>query len=117
MVAFKNSYNIGKIAEQKAKVFIENKGYKVLCTNYKTKYGEIDILAVLNNTIVAFEVKAHKQNIEYSISQNQKKRIIDALMFFLSINSNFLNHQIRFDAILIKLNSIRHLESAWGEDF
>jgi putative endonuclease len=39
----------GKIAENKAVEFLKNKNFKILKTNFYTKFGEIDIIAFKDN--------------------------------------------------------------------
>ena len=36
---------VGKIGEDLAAKFLEEKGYKIVEQNYKTKYSEIDLVA------------------------------------------------------------------------
>lgn len=36
---------IGKIGEELARKYLEDKGYKIIEQNYKTKYAEIDLVA------------------------------------------------------------------------
>jgi putative endonuclease len=51
---------IGKIGENIAKTFLMKHGFWVLGTNYRTKYGELDILAQKDKRIRFVEVKAIK---------------------------------------------------------
>lgn len=51
---------IGKIGENLAKSFLMKQGFSVLQTNYKTKFGEIDIIAKKDNKIRFIEVKSVK---------------------------------------------------------
>ena len=47
----------GDMGETRAAKFLREKGYRILQTNYKTKFGEIDIIAQDKNVIVFVEVK------------------------------------------------------------
>lgn len=47
----------GKIGEQIALQILRKKGYKVLQRNFRSKFGEIDIIAQDSNTLVFVEVK------------------------------------------------------------
>ena len=49
---------IGKIGEKIAKTFLMKQGFSVLETNYRTKYGEIDIIAKKDNKLRFIEVKS-----------------------------------------------------------
>lgn len=51
---------IGKIGEQITKTFLMKHGFSVLETNYRTKFGEIDIIAEKDNVLRFVEVKSVK---------------------------------------------------------
>lgn len=48
----------GKEGEALAEKFLKKKGYKILQRNFRTRFGEIDIIALDNKTLVFVEVKA-----------------------------------------------------------
>ncbi|MDA8079013.1 MAG: YraN family protein [Nitrospiraceae bacterium] len=49
--------NLGKKGEDAAAVFLKEKGFKILRTNYRTPFGEIDIIAKDGDVLVFVEVK------------------------------------------------------------
>ena len=51
---------IGKIGESITKTFLMKHGFTVLATNYRTKFGEIDIIAKKDNKLRFIEVKSVK---------------------------------------------------------
>ena len=51
---------IGKIGEQITKTFLMKHGFSILDTNYRTKLGEIDIIAKKDNVLRFVEVKSVK---------------------------------------------------------
>ncbi len=51
---------IGKIGENIAKTFLMKHGFSILETNYRTHFGEIDIIARKDNKIRFIEVKSVK---------------------------------------------------------
>lgn len=53
---------IGKIGESIAKTFLMKLGFYILETNYRAKYGEIDIIAKKDNVLRFIEVKSVKVN-------------------------------------------------------
>jgi len=55
--------NIGKWGEQIASDFLLQKGYKIIGKNIRTPHGEIDILAMLDQTLVFIEVKTRTNTI------------------------------------------------------
>ena len=59
---------IGKEGEDLAVKILESKGYRILERNYRTKFGEIDIIAKDKKSLVFTEVKYHK-NMGYGLPQ------------------------------------------------
>ena len=104
------SYKFGLIAEIVTIIFLSFKGYKILAWRYKTKLGEIDIIAskILNKKsgiLVAVEVKARKGEFlaEELVTKHQKMRIKKAITAFTARKNNFYqNFDIRFDLIIIR---------------
>jgi putative endonuclease len=52
-----NNKKIGNVGEDHAVAFLENGGYRILCRNYRTKRGEIDIIAKKRGVVHVVEVK------------------------------------------------------------
>lgn len=50
----------GKLGEEIAGRYLEKKGYKIIEQNYKTKYGEIDLVLKKGNELVFAEVRTKK---------------------------------------------------------
>ncbi|MFA6608513.1 MAG: YraN family protein [Candidatus Paceibacterota bacterium] len=51
---------IGKIGENITQTFLMKHGFSVIETNYRTRYGEIDIIAKKDNVLRFIEVKSVK---------------------------------------------------------
>lgn len=122
----KLAYKSGKISELLAKSYLLEQGWKVIKTNYKTPYGEIDILASKEDSLVAFEVKYRKNPnlLFYCIKSSQQKRINCSLLWFISEHPAYSAFDLRVDVILVQDNnlavdaqakSITHLENAWQD--
>lgn len=48
---------LGKKGEDIASSHLQNHGYRIIERNFKARYGEIDIIAIKENTLVFIEVK------------------------------------------------------------
>ena len=57
-----NKRKIGSEGESKAIDYLKSKYYEIIETNFYSRYGEIDIIAKYNDTIVFIEVKYRKNN-------------------------------------------------------
>ena len=116
-----NKHKIGLEGQQAAEVFLRNKGYEVLARNYRTKSGEIDLIAKHGEYIVFVEVKFRK-SLGYgypreAVSSTKQKRIINTAMHYLT-NNDLTNCDIRFDVVeVLKQHGqlyASHIENAFG---
>lgn len=99
-----SSYNYGIFAEYFVIFYLMLRGYRILARRFKTKMGEIDIIATKNKELIAFEVKA-RRNTELStdiVRQKQRHRIFDAVNIFLNTNNKYIDYNISFSIILYK---------------
>ena len=107
----KQTYNFGIFAEKIAMSFLRLKGYEILEWRFKTKLGEVDIIAKKSDIIIAIEVKARskKVTIEELVSFRQMKRVRSAMELFIAQNSKYHNSAVRFDFIEVgKWGMLRH---------
>jgi putative endonuclease len=116
-----NEKQFGKKGEEKAARFLENLGYTIVCMNYFSVSGEIDIIATDNEELVFIEVKTWRnmelENLEYAINRMKQKKIIETSRSFLTKNPNFMDSRMRFDVVLIQENTqqITHINNAFSE--
>lgn len=97
----KKTYKFGILAEKIAILFLQLKGYKILQSRFKTRAGEVDIIAKKSNIIIFIEVKARKGNylIEEVLRKSQISRIRRAAEIFISKKPKYHNSNLRFDFI------------------
>jgi len=113
------TYDKGVEAEKSAANWLRLKGYKILETRYKTKFGEIDLIISKNNLIAFVEVKARadKGTALESITPKMQKRITQAAMYYISQN-DVQDYDLRFDVVTVSpsflgMSTIEHLDNAW----
>ncbi len=113
------TYDKGIKAEKAAAKWLILKGYEILETRYKTKYGEIDLIIQKKNTIAFVEVKARvtKDKALESVTPRMQQRIIQAASYYISQN-NVEGYDLRFDVIsvvpsFLGMVTIQHLDNAW----
>jgi len=89
----------GSFGEKFAADIIKQHGYDILATNYKTKFGEIDIIAANGEYIAFIEVKTRSKGYLVSplqaVTASKRKRIITAAYQYLQKYPSSL--QPRFD--------------------
>jgi putative endonuclease len=109
-------YRLGLRAETWAALLLRLKGYRILKRRYQSPVGEIDIVAKKGTALVFVEVKARPtMDIAHeSIRKTQRARIVRGAEAFLSKHPHYINHDLRFDAVLIAPGHLpRHLCSAF----
>jgi putative endonuclease len=52
--------DFGKAAERFAAKFLSSKGYKIIGRNFRSKFGEIDLIALKEGALIFIEVKARR---------------------------------------------------------
>lgn len=111
----RESLDTGREGEETAALFLRNKGYSIIETNFKCRAGEIDIIALDGEYLVFAEVKYRKNNLYGSgleqIDIRKQKKIIKCAEYYLVSHPG--DYQPRFDAIEISPDGIVHLEDAF----
>lgn len=114
---------IALIGETLAAGFLENSGFKIICRNYYSAYGEIDIIAVDDKELVFVEVKTRTgfsaEKAENSVTLKKQQKITLTAMQFVGANSEYSKCCCRFDVVGVLYNpqddsyGIRHLRNAF----
>ena len=113
----------GTMGEIEAVRYFRNNGYRIVTVNYRTRFGEIDIICTKGNYMVFVEVKTRNEDSiaepKESVDYNKQKKIINTAMIYLS--SKRLLFQPRFDVVEIiynknndKIISLNHIKNAFG---
>ena len=100
----KTPVSIGNLGEDEAVRVLKKKGYIILERNYRTRTGEIDIIAKDGEYTCFVEVKLRKNN-NYGtpgemITPQKKSRIIKAAQHYTA-KKGLHDSPLRFDAVLI----------------
>ena len=100
----KQGLYLGKKGEETAVGLLKDNGYKILLKNYKTKLGEIDIIASDKGTICFIEVKTRQSDRfgspSEAISASKQRQISKAALVFLK-ERKLLDKKARFDVVSI----------------
>ena len=110
------SYKFGIIAEIVAATYLRMCLYSVIYKRYKTKVGEIDLIAKRGKSLVFVEVKArkNKNTTHTALTKHQQNRITRTAELFIAKNPKYSQSNIRFDLILICPSFyIKHIKNAW----
>lgn len=106
-----NKKIVGKLGEDIAREYLKGKGYRIIEQNYRTRYGEIDLIAQKENTLVLVEVRTKTGEQFGKPEETLKKRKIkkfkmNALAY---ISKKGWKGAFRMDAICIVLEKNQRL--------
>ena len=109
---------IGQYYETLAVKHLKSCGYKILCQNYRTKFGEIDIIAKdKNDNCVVFVEVRYRKNLFFGLPKEtvnfyKQNRLIKSAMGYIK-QHNLKNLNFRFDIISITDDEIEHIKNAF----
>ena len=93
----------GRLAELLAAALLSLKGYRILSRRYRTRVGEIDLIAVRGRRLAFVEVK-HRQTIEAAeaaTTRGQAQRMARAAEQWVWRHPAYRNHEIGLDTLLV----------------
>ena len=97
---------LGKKGEDLAVSLLQNKGYRILETNYRIKIGEIDIVAYDDGTYCFVEVKTRKTKSRglalESIAAAKQRKLCRVAQWYISSHDLF-DAKARFDVVAIQV--------------
>lgn len=110
------AFERGISAEGRAASFLRARGYRILARRWRSRAGEIDIVAGRRFTLVFVEVKARPtlDIAAWSVTDRQRQRIIAAAEAWIAAYPHTLLRDVRFDAVLVAPGcKPLHIESAF----
>lgn len=104
------SHKIGKLGEEIASMFLMKQGIKIITRNYRTKFGELDIVGKEKKKIIFYEVKTiSRENIfqnaklEYKAEDNINKEKIRRIIKTANI---YLKERFSHETPIFEINGI-----------
>ena len=94
--------DLGEQGENIAVRYLQNKGYRIVTRNYRTRFGEIDIIAEQGPDLVFVEVKTRTSALFGSpldsVDVNKQKQLSRVALDYMSRKS-CQNRPARFDVV------------------
>jgi len=113
-----NEQDAGRTAEETACRFLRECGYEIVVRNWRTRLGEIDIVARDGQTLAFVEVKSRSQSgfggPEAAVHPAKQRRLIAAAGSFLSVTDCQL--PARFDVVVFLAGEPRLHRDAFQVD-
>jgi putative endonuclease len=112
----------GDRGEEKACRFLEAAGYTVVAEKWRTRYGEIDVIAEKNDTLIFAEVKTLPSGcfdtLNRVLDTKKQKRIVETAKCFLADHRQYTRYYVRFDVLIVDMpgiDPVYHIENAFSE--
>jgi len=100
--------SVGKLGEKKAAEYLRSQNYSILSCNYRTKLGELDIVAKKDNIVTFCEVKTRvgdsKGKPYEAVDARKLKHLYSACQLYV-LQNNLKNATLSLQVISIELNS------------
>lgn len=115
----KSTVETGRIGEETAADYLVSKGYRILEKNFRSRYGEIDIICEYQDTLVFTEIKnipsLGTEAVEYLIDRKKRERIIGTSKLYLHAKGLDGKKNVRYDIVVLDKGIIEHFEGAFYE--
>ncbi|KPJ54601.1 hypothetical protein AMJ47_04095 [Parcubacteria bacterium DG_72] len=112
----KHNKTLGRVGEDMATEYLQNKGYKIVEQNFQNKWGEIDLVCEKDNRLVFVEVKTRIGEQfglpEDAINKNKINKLIKNSQAYMVYKANKINniYMYRIDAVCIVLDEEMNLK-------
>jgi putative endonuclease len=112
----------GARGETAAVSYLESKGWRVLERNFRTRFGEIDIIARHGDQVAFIEVKSWssvpREELARSIGPRKRARITRTAGVFLGRRPELADLHLRFDVVFLggPGSGIEHIAGAFNEE-
>ncbi len=107
----------GRAGEDAGAAWLQARGWSIVGHNFRSRTGEIDIIASRGDTVAFCEVKAWEalpaSELEYAINARKRGRIAGTARLFLARHPGLAARHLRFDVLLVAPGSVRHIENAF----
>lgn len=118
-----NRIGTGRLGEQAALQYLREHGYAVIEQNWRCRAGEIDLIALKEQTLVFIEVRTRKYGKQFgdpaeSINMRKQMKVRQVAQVYMHLNGKH-HLAIRFDVITILLSAsntveqLEHFEAAF----
>lgn len=106
--------SFGKFGEDFAVNLLKSKGYEVVARNFRSRFGEIDIVATYNRELIFVEVKTRYSNKfghpEEAVTSQKLRKIMRTAEYF-SITHPTLPKKMRIEVVALEVSDGKTVSS------
>lgn len=120
-----NTRQRGRWGEEAATRYLRKKQYRIILSNFTSRYGEIDLIAQDHDTVVFVEVKTRSGSLfgrpgEAVDARKQQRMIKTAMTYIQEHDPDRQDVGYRFDIVEVLYTDrdvrIEHIENAFGQE-
>ena len=103
-----NRRETGRAGERAAALYYRLRGYRILARNFRTRQGEIDLIAARGDTVLFAEVKTRGKNAiaaprEWVGGEKQRRILLAARAYILRLG---YEPRVRFDVVEVRTGGL-----------
>ena len=103
--------------ETRARDYLKARGLRLLDSNFRCRFGEIDLIMQENGCVCFIEVR-YRNSLDFggasaSITPAKQRKIVKTALFYLAQHPQLARRALRFDALLIQRRAETALEFDW----
>lgn len=101
-----NTVDKGRLGEEYATEHLIAAGYTIIQKNFRTRWGEVDIISTRDNLIAFVEVKTWRtldpQELDRVFTTAKRRRMTLCAQVFLDRHKEYSGYVIRFDLMYLR---------------
>lgn len=105
---------VGETGEKAAVKFLKKRGYKIIETNFRTIFGELDAITIRGGMIVFVEIKTRTTDSlgppYLAVTGIKQRHIVKNALFYLKMR-RLIDPSWRIDVVSVKLNRDLRVEN------
>ncbi len=110
--------NLGKTGESLASDYLQSHSFSILENNFRSKFGEIDIIAKKNHCLYFIEVKT-RSNLDYgnpyeAVNQRKIHHIKKLAQYYL-LKNNFIDYKLKVAVFSILIEGEKTEIKFWDD--
>ena len=117
MAAGDHRAGVGRMAEDLALRYLQQRNMTLLERNFRSRFGEIDLIMRQNNTIIFVEVRSRKNTAflhpAETIDHSKRNKIRRTSQVFMQKNDALDRFDLRFDVIALTGSEARGMKIEW----
>lgn len=112
-----NTRQCGKEKEELAAAYLEKRGVQILCRNFRSRQGEIDLIGKDGDFLVFFEVKYRRnecfENPLEAVSYVKQQRISRTADYYRLVRAVPADQPVRYDVVGIRGEQVEWIQNAF----